>query len=44
VAIGYRRSETAGQADQAYGVRLNPVKSDEIRFGKHDRVIVISES
>lgn len=44
VAIGYRRADYAGQANQAYGVRLNPVKSDEIRFGPHDRVIVVSES
>jgi len=43
VAIGYRRSETAGQADQAYGVRLNPVKSEVVRFSPRDRVIVLAE-
>jgi hypothetical protein len=43
VAIGYRRSETAALADQAYGVRLNPVKSEVVRFSPRDRVIVLAE-
>lgn len=44
VAIGYRLAVDAGRSDRSYGVRLNPVKSEEITFGRQDRVIVVSES
>jgi hypothetical protein len=43
VAIGYRLTEHAGTAERAYGVRLNPVKSEMLRFGAKDRVIVVAE-
>ncbi|HSB91053.1 MAG TPA: hypothetical protein VLD63_13630 [Anaerolineales bacterium] len=43
VAIGYRLAEHAGKAERAYGVRLNPVKSEILRFGAKDRVIVLAE-
>ncbi len=44
VAIGYRLAEDAGRADRAYGVRINPVKSETVRFGAKDRVVVVAES
>jgi hypothetical protein len=43
VAIGYRLAEHAAKAERAYGVRLNPVKSEMLRFGPKDRVIVVAE-
>ena len=43
VAIGYRLAENAERADRAYGVRLNPVKSETLRFGPRDRVVVVAE-
>jgi voltage-gated potassium channel Kch len=43
VAIGYRLIDRANQAAEAYGVRLNPKKSDRISFSAGDRVIVLAE-
>ncbi|MBB5633813.1 voltage-gated potassium channel Kch [Cryobacterium mesophilum] len=42
-AIGYRISEHAHDASRGYGVRLNPLKSDSIRFAPADKVIVLAE-
>ncbi len=39
-----RMADQAGQADESYGVRINPPKSEEVRFGPSDRVIVVSEN
>jgi voltage-gated potassium channel Kch len=43
VAIGYRLAGQAGRAETSYGVRINPIKSEEVRFGANDLVIVVSE-
>lgn len=42
-AIGYRVAEHAHNRDQAYGVRVNPLKSELIAFTPGDRVIVLAE-
>ena len=44
VAIGYRLQAQAYDAAQAFGVKLNPRKSQAIMFAKEDRVIVLAES
>lgn len=43
VAIGYRAMAHAKNAEEQYGVRLNPKKSDEFTLQKDDMVIVLSE-
>jgi hypothetical protein len=42
-AIGYRRCRFSHDADKAYGVAVNPDKSDKIIFDETDKVIVIAE-
>jgi ion channel POLLUX/CASTOR len=42
-AIGYRIEAQAHDADKAYGVRVNPKKSDMIRFSSNDKIIVLAE-
>jgi voltage-gated potassium channel Kch len=42
-AIGYRIAAEARRADVAYGVRVNPVKSEPITFAPGDKVIVLAE-
>ena len=42
-AIGYRVASLARSADAAYGVHLNPTKSDSITFAAGDKVIVLAE-
>ena len=41
-AIGYRIESLAHDSSQAYGVRVNPKKSDRIRFAKDDKIIVLA--
>jgi hypothetical protein len=43
VAIGYRLRAQSGDSSRAYGVRVNPRKSDKIAFAEGDRVIVLAE-
>jgi hypothetical protein len=43
VAIGYRLLSQAGDASQSYGVRVNPGKSDLVRFEATDKIIVLAE-
>ena len=43
IAIGYRIGAESQNADKAYGIRLNPDKSESITFTQEDSVIVISE-
>lgn len=43
-AIGYKLSSFAGDATRAYGVTVNPRKSDTVTFGPDDKVIVLAES
>ncbi|MBK8397181.1 MAG: NAD-binding protein [Leptospiraceae bacterium] len=43
VAIGYRIHAYANDASRAYGVVINPKKSDLIRFTSEDKIVVIAE-
>ena len=43
IAIGYRLRAEANNAAQAYGVRVNPHKSQMITFSEGDRIIVLTE-
>ncbi len=42
-AIGYRLLEFERDPAKAYGISINPVKSEKIRFTENDKVIVLSE-
>lgn len=43
VAIGYRLTQYARDAERSYGVKINPKKSDGITFSPTDKIVVISE-
>lgn len=43
VAIGYRQMASAKDADKAYGVAVNPKKSEKVTFYEADRVVVLAE-
>jgi Trk K+ transport system NAD-binding subunit len=43
-AIGYRVAAHARNSDEAYGVRVNPRKTDAITFFPEDKVIVLAEA
>jgi hypothetical protein len=43
-AIGYRLHALADDAGRAYGVRVNPPKSELVTFAPDDRVVVVAES
>jgi len=43
IAIGYRLNEYSHNVDKAYGVAVNPKKSDTITFKETDKLIVIAE-
>lgn len=42
-AIGYRLMQFERDASQKYGVKINPRKSDKIKFSQDDKIIVLSE-
>lgn len=42
-AFGYRLQAHAGDAAQAYGVVVNPRKSDRVSFAPGDKVVVLAE-
>jgi voltage-gated potassium channel Kch len=42
-AIGYRIADNAHRSDKAYGVAVNPKKTDAITLGERDKVIVLAE-
>jgi voltage-gated potassium channel Kch len=44
VAIGYRLLAQAADSNRAYGVVLNPKKSDLISFNGDDKIIVLAEN
>lgn len=44
VAIGYRLCSQAFDHDAAYGVKLNPRKSERLTLGADDKVIVLAEA
>lgn len=43
IAIGYRLNEFSINANKAYGVTVNPKKSDMVTFTDSDKLIVIAE-
>jgi hypothetical protein len=43
IAIGYRRAALASDPQQAYGVVVNPTKSERIAFEDDDRIVVLAE-
>jgi hypothetical protein len=43
IAIGYRIRAEANNAAKAYGVRMNPPKSQKVTFSEGDRIIVLTE-
>ena len=43
-AIGYRQAAHAHNAENQYGVVVNPRKSDKVAFTDQDRIIVVAES
>jgi hypothetical protein len=43
IAIGYRLAKNAGDAELAYGVRVNPPKREKLTFTASDHVIVLAE-
>jgi ion channel POLLUX/CASTOR len=43
VAMGYRLNRHSDDATKAYGVVINPDKSDPITFSEWDRIIVLAE-
>ncbi|HLB49529.1 MAG TPA: hypothetical protein VJL59_21155 [Anaerolineales bacterium] len=44
VALGYRLKAQETDVDQAYGVKVNPKKSESVTFSEGDRIIVLAES
>ena len=43
-ALGYRLKSLHYDPDNHYGLRLNPLKSDNIRFSEGDQIIVLAET
>lgn len=43
IAIGYRLREQSSLPNKAYGVVINPKKSEKIQFSAEDKVIVIAQ-
>ena len=43
IALGYIVKAEGGNPDRAYGVVLNPAKSEGVRFAEGDRIVVFSE-
>jgi hypothetical protein len=43
IAIGYRLERYANDSSRAYGVRVNPTKSDMVKFEPADRIITLAE-
>ena len=43
IAIGYRIQKDAFDSSKAYGVKVNPNKSEKITYSNEDKIIVIAE-
>jgi ion channel POLLUX/CASTOR len=43
-AIGYRIKAQSGDPERAYGVKVNPKKSDMVTFTEADRIVVVAEN
>jgi voltage-gated potassium channel Kch len=44
VAIGYRLERYATDSNRSYGVRVNPPKSEMVKFQGEDKIIVLAEN
>ena len=44
VALGYRLRANASDSEKAYGVVVNPDKSNPVTFSEWDRIIVLAEN
>jgi Trk K+ transport system NAD-binding subunit len=44
IAVGYRLAATARDADQTFGVVVNPSKRTELTLGAEDRIIVLADN
>ena len=44
LAIGYRLYAQTNNPQQAYGVVINPRKSDRVSFSSQDSIIVLAEN
>ena len=42
-AIGFRLAADSRNADEAYGIHLNPDKSAKVIFTQNDKVIVLAD-
>lgn len=42
-AMGYRIAAHAHNAEESYGLRLNPPKTDQLTFAPDDRIVVLAE-
>jgi ion channel POLLUX/CASTOR len=43
IAIGYRLHAQAESAAAAYGIQINPKKSNLVTFSEGDRIIILAE-
>ena len=43
-AIGYRMAAQARDSERAYGVTVNPTKTEVVSFGPDDRIIVLADA
>ncbi len=43
-AIGYRKNKYAFDSSKAYGIVINPNKSEMINFEEKDKIIVLAEN
>ena len=43
IAFGYRIAGEKSNPDKAYGIVVNPNKSDKIKFSQNDKIIVLAE-
>ena len=44
IAIGYRINALARDPSKAYGVKVNPVKTEMVTFAPEDKIIVLAEN
>lgn len=43
VALGYRQNAFSKDASRAYGVAVNPVKSEKVAFAEGDQIVILAE-
>ena len=42
-AIGYRISSEAYDSKKSYGIHVNPVKTEKVKFSDGDKIIVLAD-